>query len=113
MSGLIIDVGDLVDRIGRTPALAGGLLLMDARDQPAVDHERGGLVRRVVRARPGPELLLRRRDRRALDSTASDEQAALGFNDLLAGVTGAGLAVLTASPAALGVPPWRSAARRS
>ncbi len=39
MFGLIVVVGDLVDRFGRTRALAGGLLLMGASaDQPAVGH---------------------------------------------------------------------------
>ena len=66
MYALVIVVGDLIDRIGRTPALAGGLLLMAlsaisllwVESVPA--HCSG-----PVRTRPGLELLLRGRHGRA------------------------------------------------
>ena len=77
MFGLIIVVGDIVDAVGRTRALAGGLLLMAASTisllwitgVAAVD---GG----AVRPRPGLELLVRRGHRRAVGHDRSPPSAA-------------------------------------
>ncbi|CAA9502491.1 MAG: hypothetical protein AVDCRST_MAG67-2048 [uncultured Solirubrobacteraceae bacterium] len=96
MFGLIIVVGDLVDRIGRTPALAGGLLLMGASTisllwltsvaASAVALFGLGLGWNFSFVAATAVLS---------DSAASHERGKLlGFNDLLAGATGAGLALL-------------------
>jgi MFS family permease len=96
MFGLIIIVGDVVDRIGRTPALAGGLLLMAlsvisllwVRSVPAT-----ALVLFVLGL--GWNLSYVAATAVLADSTAAWERGKLlGFNDLLAGLTGAGLALL-------------------
>ncbi|MEJ7798000.1 MAG: MFS transporter [Solirubrobacteraceae bacterium] len=96
MFGLIIVVGDLVDRIGRTPSLAGGLLLMAASvipllwitSVPATGVALFGLGL-------GWNLSFVAATAVLSDSTeASERGKLLGFNDLLAGLTGAGLALL-------------------
>jgi MFS family permease len=96
MFGLIIVVGDLVDRIGRTPALAGGLLLMGAStisllwvtSVPATAVALFGLGLGWNVSFVAATAVL-------ADSTAAHERGKLlGFNDLLAGLTGAGLALL-------------------
>ena len=96
MYALVIVVGDLIDRIGRTtvarrrPAAHGGV-----GHQPAVGRERARDRRRAVRARPRVEPLVRRGDRGARRPHASRGSAGklLGFNDLLSGLTGAALAL--------------------
>jgi MFS family permease len=96
MFGLIVVVGDLVDRIGRTPALAGGLLLMGAStisllwvtSVPATAIALFGLGLGWNVSFVAATAVL-------ADSTAAHERGKLlGFNDLLAGLTGAGLALL-------------------
>ena len=96
MFGLIVVVGDLVDRIGRTPALAGGLLLMAAStisllwvtSVPATGVALFGLGLGWNFSFVAATAVLS-------DSTeASERGKLLGFNDLLAGLTGAGLALL-------------------
>jgi MFS family permease len=96
MFGLIVVVGDLVDRIGRTPALAGGLLLMAlsvisllwVRSVPATAFVLFGLGLGWNFSFVAATAVL-------ADATAAAERGKLlGFNDLLAGVTGAGLALL-------------------
>ncbi len=96
MFGLIIVVGDLVDRVGRPPALAGGLLLMAASVIPllwvtgvvAVGVALFGLGLGWNFSFVAATAVL-------ADSTAPAERGKLlGFNDLLAGLTGAGLALL-------------------
>jgi MFS family permease len=96
MFGLIVVVGDLVDRIGRTPALAGGLLLMAlsvisllwVRSVPATAFVLFALGL-------GWNLSFVAATAVLADSTEAAERGKLlGFNDLLAGVTGAGLALL-------------------
>jgi MFS family permease len=96
MFGLIVVVGDLVDRIGRTPALAGGLLLMGAStisllwvtSVPATAIALFGLGLGWNVSFVAATAVL-------ADSSAAHERGKLlGFNDLLAGLTGAGLALL-------------------
>jgi MFS family permease len=96
MFGLIVVVGDVVDRIGRTPALAGGLLLMAlsvisllwVRSVPATAFVLFALGL-------GWNLSFVAATAVLADSTGAAERGKLlGFNDLLAGVTGAGLALL-------------------
>jgi MFS family permease len=96
MFGLIVVVGDLVDRIGRTPSLAGGLLLMAASaisllwvtSVPATAVALFGLGLGWNFSFVAATAVLS-------DSTEPSERGKLlGFNDLLAGLTGAGLALL-------------------
>jgi MFS family permease len=96
MFGLIVVVGDVVDRIGRTPALAGGLALMalssisllgvSSVPATAVTLFALGLGWNLSYVAATAVL--------ADSSTASERGKLLGFNDLLAGLTGAGLALL-------------------
>jgi len=96
MFGLIIVVGDLVDRFGRTRSLAGGLLLMAASvisllwitSVPSTMVALFGLGL-------GWNFSFVAATAALSDSTAASERGKLlGFNDLLAGATGAGLALL-------------------
>ena len=96
MFGLIIVVGDLVDRVGRTPALAGGLLLMGAStisllwitSVPATMVALFGLGLGWNFSYVAATAVLS-------DGAAAHERGKLlGFNDLVAGLTGAGLALL-------------------
>ena len=67
MYALVLVIGDVIDRIGRTPALAGGLVIMAcAAHQPRVGDERARHRRGAVRARHRLEPLLRGRHRRAV-----------------------------------------------
>jgi predicted MFS family arabinose efflux permease len=96
MFGLIIVVGDLIDRFGRTRSLAGGLLLMAVSTisllwitsvaSTAVALFGLGLGWNFSFVAATAVLS---------DITAPSERGKLlGFNDLLAGMTGAGLALL-------------------
>jgi MFS family permease len=96
MYALVIVVGDAIDRIGRTPALAGGLMVMaasvisllwvDSVVATAVALFGLGLGWNFSFVAATAELA---------DSTlASERGRLLGFNDLLSGATGAGLALL-------------------
>jgi MFS family permease len=96
MFGLIIVVGDLVDRFGRTISLAGGLLLMAAStisllwitSVPASAVALFGLGLGWNFSFVAATAVLS-------DCTQPSERGKLlGFNDLLAGLTGAGLALL-------------------
>jgi len=96
MFGLIIVVGDIVDAVGRTRALAGGLLLMAAStisllwitSVPASMVALFGLGLGSNFSFVAATAVLS-------DMTeASERGKLLGFNDLLAGLTGAGLALL-------------------
>ena len=96
MFGLIIVVGDLVDRFGRTRSLAGGLLLMAASvisllwitSVPSTMVALFGLGL-------GWNFSFVAATAALSDITAPSERGKLlGFNDLLAGATGAGLALL-------------------
>jgi MFS family permease len=96
MFGLIVVVGDLVDRIGRTPALAGGLLLMAVSVISLlwVDSVAATAVVLFVLGL-GWNLSFVAATAVLADCTEAAERGKLlGFNDLLAGVTGAGLALL-------------------
>lgn len=96
MYALVIVVGDAIDRVGRTPALAGGLLVMagsvisllwvESVVATAVALFGLGLGWNFSFVAATAELA---------DSThASERGRLLGFNDLLSGATGAGLALL-------------------
>jgi MFS family permease len=96
MFGLIIVVGDLVDRFGRTPSLAAGLLLMGASaisllwitSVPATMAALFGLGLGWNFSYVAATAVL-------ADATAAHERGRLlGFNDLLSGATGASLALL-------------------
>ena len=96
MFGLIIVVGDIVDAVGRTRALAGGLLLMAAStisllwitSVPASMVALFGLGLGWNFSFVAATAVLS-------DMTEPSERGKLlGFNDLLAGLTGAGLALL-------------------
>ena len=96
MYGLVLVVGDLIDRIGRTPALAGGLTLMAVSvvsllwitGVPATAVALFGLGL-------GWNLSFVAATAQLADCTAPHERGKLlGFNDLLSGLTGAGLALL-------------------
>jgi MFS family permease len=96
MFGLIVVVGDVVDRIGRTPSLAGGLGLM-AVSTISLLWVTGVAASSVVLFALGLGWNLSYVAATAVlaDSTAPWERGKLlGFNDLLAGLTGAGLALL-------------------
>jgi MFS family permease len=96
MYAFVIVVGDLIDRIGRTPSLAGGLLVMagsvisllwiESVPATAVALFGLGLGWNFSFVAATAELA---------DSTQPWERGRLlGFNDLLAGMTGAALALL-------------------
>jgi MFS family permease len=95
MYALVIVVGDLIDRIGRTPALAGGLLIMALSASslvwidsvPAISIALFGLGL-------GWNFSFVAATAELADSTRPAERGKLlGFNDLLSGGTGAGLAL--------------------
>ena len=96
MFGLIIVVGDIVDRVGRTPSLAGGLLLMAASTISLL------WVTGVAASSVALFVLGLGWNLSFVAATAvlsdraepAERGKLLGFNDLLAGLTGAGLALL-------------------
>lgn len=96
MYGLVIVVGDLIDRIGRTPALSGGLLVMGVSvisllwldSVPATAAALFGLGL-------GWNFSFVAATAELADRTEPWERGKLlGFNDLLSGLTGACLALL-------------------
>lgn len=96
MYALVLVVGDVIDRIGRPPALAGGLSLMAVSvvsllwitGVPATAVALFGLGL-------GWNLSFVAATAQLADCTAPHERGKLlGFNDLLSGLTGAGLALL-------------------
>jgi MFS family permease len=96
MYALVLVVGDVIDRIGRTPALTGGLVVMACsaasllwvQSVPATAVVLFGLG-------VGWNLSFVAATAQLADCTAAWERGRLlGFNDLLSGLTGAGLALL-------------------
>jgi predicted MFS family arabinose efflux permease len=96
MYALVIVIGDLIDRIGRTRSLSGGLLLMAVsvisllwvESVPAIALALFGLGL-------GWNLSFVAATAELADRTQPAERGKmLGFNDLLSGLTGAGLALL-------------------
>jgi MFS family permease len=96
MYALVIVVGDAIDRIGRTAALAGGLLVMAASVISLLWIE--SVVATAVALFGlglGWNFSFVAATAELADSThASERGRLLGFNDLLSGLTGAGLALL-------------------
>jgi MFS family permease len=106
MYALVLVIGQLIDRIGRTPALAGGLLVMalsvssllwvDSVAATAVALFGLGIGWNLSFVAATAEL--------ADCASAAERGKLLGFNDLLAGLTGAALAMLGgAALSAIGV----------
>ncbi|HWT22304.1 MAG TPA: MFS transporter, partial [Solirubrobacteraceae bacterium] len=96
MYALVLVIGDVVDRIGRTPALAGGLLVMAAAAMSlvwvtSVPATAAALFWLGV----GWNLSFVAATAELADCTHAWERGRLlGFNDFLSGMTGAGLALL-------------------
>jgi MFS family permease len=96
MYALVLVIGEVIDRIGRTPALAGGLLVM------AVSVSSLLWVHSVVATAVvlfglgiGWNLSFVAATAQLADcASAAERGKLLGFNDLLAGLTGAGLAMI-------------------
>ena len=96
MYALVIVVGGAIDRIGRTAALAGGLLLM-AVSAISLIWITGVVVTAIALFGLGLgwNFSFVAATAELADCTAPWERGKLlGFNDLLAGITGAGLALL-------------------
>jgi len=96
MYALVIVVGDLIDRIGRRPALAGGLVLMAAACASLLWIESVAAVAAALFALGlGWNFSFVAATAELADrSHVSERGRLLGFNDLLAGMTGAGLVLL-------------------
>jgi predicted MFS family arabinose efflux permease len=96
MYALVIVIGDLIDRIGRTPALSGGLLLMalSVISLLWVQSVAATAVALFVLGL-GWNLSFVAATAELADCTQPWERGKLlGFNDLLSGLTGASLALL-------------------
>jgi MFS family permease len=96
MYALVLVVGDLIDRIGRTPALSGGLVLMAASTLGLLVVESVPATAAVLFALGlGWNLSFVAATAELADrSSVSERGRLLGFNDLLSGMTGAALALL-------------------
>jgi MFS family permease len=96
MFGLIVVVGDVVDRIGRTPSLTGGLALMALSVISLLWVQSVAAVAFVLFALGlGWNLSFVAATAVLADCAGASERGKLlGFNDLLSGLTGAGLALL-------------------
>jgi len=96
MYALVLVIGELIDRIGRTPALAGGLLVMGASAISLLWVESVWATAVVLFGLGiGWNLSFVAATAQLADSAAPWERGKLlGFNDLLAGLTGAALALL-------------------
>jgi MFS family permease len=96
MYALVLVVGDVIDRIGRPPALVGGLLLMGVSVISLLWIT--GVAATAVALFGlglGWNLSFVAATAQLADCTAPRERGKLlGFNDLLSGLTGAGLALL-------------------
>jgi MFS family permease len=95
MYALVIVVGDLIDRIGRTPALAGGLLIMMVSAISLVWIESVvAMSISLFGLGLGWNFSFVAATAELADSTRPAERGKmLGFNDLLSGGTGAALAL--------------------
>jgi MFS family permease len=96
MYALVLVIGDLIDRWGRTPALAGGLLVMGAAAISLlwIDSVLAMAVA-LFGLGIGWNLSFVAATAQLADSTHPSERGRLlGFNDLLSGLTGASLALL-------------------
>jgi MFS family permease len=96
MYALVLVIGDLIDRTGRTPALAGGLLVMGASVISLLWIESvAATAAALFGLGIGWNLSFVAATAQLADATHPSERGRLlGFNDLLAGLTGAGLALL-------------------
>ncbi|MGH2968538.1 MAG: MFS transporter, partial [Solirubrobacteraceae bacterium] len=96
MYALVLVIGELIDRIGRTPALAGGLLVMGASSVSLLWVESVVATAVVLFGLGiGWNLSFVAATAELADRAEPWERGKLlGFNDLLAGLTGAGLALL-------------------
>ncbi len=96
MYALVLVIGEVIDRIGRTPALAGGLLIMGAASASLLWVESVPATAVVLFALGiGWNLSFVAATAQLADCAEPWERGKLlGFNDLLAGLTGAGLALL-------------------
>ena len=111
MYALVLVIGDVIDRIGRTPALAGGLAIMAAAAISLLWVESVPATAAVLFALGvGWNLSFVAATAQLADCTHAWERGRLlGFNDFLSGITGAALALLggaalsTLGVAALGI----------
>jgi MFS family permease len=96
MYALVIVVGDVIDRMGRTPALAGGLLVMAVSAASLLWIESvAATAVALFGLGLGWNFSFVAATAELADSTHANERGRLlGFNDLLSGATGAGLALL-------------------
>jgi MFS family permease len=96
MYALVIVIGDLIDRIGRTPALAGGLLLMALSSISLLWAQSvGASAVALFVLGLGWNLSFVAATAELADRTEPWERGKLlGFNDLLSSMTGASLALL-------------------
>ena len=96
MYALVIVIGDLIDRIGRTPALGGGLLLMALSVISLLwVTSVGATAVALFVLGVGWNLSFVAATAELADCTQPWERGKLlGFNDLLSGLTGASLALL-------------------
>jgi MFS family permease len=96
MYALVIVVGDLIDRIGRSRALVGGLVIMAASAASLLwITSVAALAFALFALGLGWSLSFVAATAQLADSTSPAERGRLlGFNDLLAGLTGASLSLL-------------------
>jgi MFS family permease len=96
MYALVLVVGSLIDRIGRVPSLAGGLLVMAASTLGLLWVESvAGTALLLFGLGVGWNLSFVAATAQLADATAPAERGSLlGFSDLLSALLGAGLALL-------------------
>jgi MFS family permease len=96
MYALVLVIGQLIDRIGRTPALAGGLFVMAVSVASLLWVESVAATALVLFGLGiGWNLSFVAATAQLADTASAAERGKLlGFNDLLAGLTGAALALL-------------------
>ena len=96
MYGLVLVIGRLIDRVGRTPCLGGGLILMAISTASLLWVESVPATAAVLFGLGiGWNLSFVAATAELADCTQPWERGRLmGFNDLLSGMTGAGLALL-------------------